>query len=148
MIVSTMLAQKKVTCQWMDPSDIDSGRNPRFVQQSSMEVLLSLRATVIGSGGISTTPTKILRLPVAQMLAPPSTSPEGVSDGRILTDDWLSCWSPRTCGYPTTWTMLSEMEGTGGSSARDDCSMASKRRLNGKSKGVVGELEWSWSWRR
>jgi hypothetical protein len=148
MIVSTMLAQKKVTCQWMDPSNIDSDRNPHFIQQLSMEVSLSLRATVIESGGISTMPTKILRLPVAQMLAPPSTSPDGVSDRQILTDDWLSCWSPRTRGYPTTRTMLSETEGTGGSSARDDCLMASERRLNGKLKGVVGELERSWSWRR
>jgi hypothetical protein len=58
MIVSAILAQKKEICQWIDPSKIIIGRNPRFVQQSSMEILLSIMATVMGSGGILTTPTK------------------------------------------------------------------------------------------
>ncbi len=50
------------------------------MQQLSMEVSLSLMATVMGSGGISTTPTKMLRLPVTHILAPPSMSKDGVSD--------------------------------------------------------------------
>ncbi len=50
MIISTILAQKKVTCQWIDPSESVSGRNLYFVQQSSIELSLSLMATMMGSG--------------------------------------------------------------------------------------------------
>jgi hypothetical protein len=80
MIVSTIFAQKNVTYQWIDQSKIVNRRNPCFVQQSLIEVSLSLRATVMGRGGISTTPTKMLRLPVAHMLVPPSISLDGVSE--------------------------------------------------------------------
>ncbi len=80
MIVLAIFVQKNTTCQCIDPSEIVSGRNPCFVQQSSIEVLLSFMATVIGSGGISTTPTKMLRSPVRHMLAPPSISKDGVLD--------------------------------------------------------------------
>jgi hypothetical protein len=80
MIVSAIFVQKNITCQCIDPSEIVSGRNPCFVQQSLIEVSLSFMATVIGSGGISTTPTKMLRSPVTHMLAPPSISEDGVSD--------------------------------------------------------------------
>ncbi len=41
---------------------------------------------------------------------------------------------------------LSEIEGGAGSSAREDCLMASEQRLKGKSKGLAGEVGRSWSW--
>jgi hypothetical protein len=83
MIVSAALAQKKHTCQWIDPSKIVSGRDPRFLQQSLMEDSLSLMATVMGSGGISTTPTKMLISPVTHIFAPPSMREDGLSDCQI-----------------------------------------------------------------
>ncbi len=83
MIVSAALAQKKHTCQWIDPFKIVSGRNPCFVQQSLMEGLLSLMATVMGSGGISTTLTKMLILPVTHIFTPPSMREDGLSDCQI-----------------------------------------------------------------
>jgi hypothetical protein len=139
---------KETTCQWMDLSKIVNGSNPCFVQQLLTEVLLSLMTTVMGSGRISTTPTKMLKLPGTHIFAPPSISNDKVSDLQIWMVDWLSRWRPKTCAHPNTQTTLLETEGGVGSSAKEDYLMALEWRLNGKLKGLDGEGGRTWSWMR
>jgi hypothetical protein len=72
MIVSTTLAQKKQSCQYIEPSLHVSGVYPRLVHQSFSVMSVPSIATDIAIGGMSTMPTSNARLPMMQMLAPPS----------------------------------------------------------------------------
>ncbi len=72
MIVLTTLAQKKQSCQYIEPYLHVSGVYPRLVQQSFSVMSVPSIATDIAIGGMSTMPTSNVRSPVTQMLALPS----------------------------------------------------------------------------
>jgi hypothetical protein len=88
--------------------------------QSSKEDGLPSRATKILNGSTSTTSRKRPRLPVTQMLEPPSIIFVAFwSITNVLTKE-ESPWTPQTRGEQTTFVTLSRMEGMVGSCARTD----------------------------
>jgi hypothetical protein len=130
----------------MDLSLRVRGIRPRLVQQSSMDIDADVVATEIGMGGVETTSTRSPRIPVMQILAPPSMR-EGLSDASIemaacitLAKDASSPVSPHIRGSPTTRVTLSNgtyVEGLYPKSGRQYGVVTSK----GNSNGVVGGSE-------
>ena len=93
---------------------------------------------MIGSGGILTTLTKMLRSPVRQMLAPAFVSNLGY--GRVRTVEQLSPLIPRTRGLHAIHMMLSTTVGNvEGSTASIDW-QALEKLSTGNSYGVAGEI--------
>ena len=83
---------------------------PFLVQQSSIDISPDFVATEIGRGAIVTTSTRSSKIPVKQMLAPPSIS-DGLShasedvvarETETRTTKSVSNDRPHTRGNPTT----------------------------------------------
>ncbi len=79
-----------------------------MVQQSSRERAPEVVATKMGRGGMETTSTSRERMPVRQILTPPSMSCglsmalDAMAARMIFTADFSTPWRPKTWGSPTT----------------------------------------------
>ncbi len=130
----------------MDLSLRVRGIRPRLVQQLSMDIDPDVVATEIGMGGMETMSTRSPRIPVMQILAPPSMR-EGLSDASVemavcitLVKEASLPVSLHTQGGPTTRVTLSNgtyVEGLYPKSGRRYGVVTSK----GNSNGVVGGSE-------
>ena len=115
--------------------------SPFLVQQSSRDREADVVATEIGKGGIVSTSIRRSKIPVIQMLAPPSISDEGSSPDACITLTYepSSPRNPYTRGKPTTRVMQPMLlYGVGVASSHDeyDCAVGMSK---GNSKGVVGD---------
>ncbi len=114
----------------MLPSDSVRGRRPRLVIRSSRDVDVPSRATEISMGVISDTSSRIMRLPVTQMLDPPSMSLQLLSaTHRIFMEVISSPRTPHSREEHTTRVMLSKIDGIWyGSKARVESTSWSAQR--------------------